>query len=954
MSQIVAIAKKELRGFFASPVAVLFLGGFLALALLGFFWQHKFFARGVADVRPLFEVLPLAMIMLVGALSMRLWAEEQRTGTIEILLTLPVPRHRLVLGKFIAGLALIALALAMTLGVPLTVAMLGDLDWGPVMGGYTAALLLAAAYLAIGMCISATTDNQLVALIGTVLVCLLLYVPGTEPVTQLVGLDAAAWLRSVATGSRFESISRGVLDARDLVYYLSLTAAFLALNVYMLVRRSFGTGEGDRRIRWQARLAVALALCNALLLNAWMAPITAARADLTARGDYSLSPTTKHIVRGLREPLLIRAYFSDNLPSELKTFVPRINDTLAEFQIASGDNITIERLDPTRSKALADRAKAEFGLESRPFRELSKNKDAVVSAYFFVVLKLGTHSLVLDATSFLEEKIIENKLTYRLKSVEYTVTGAIKKLAATGQNLGERVKALPVPPTITAYYSPDLLPPQFVQLPATLELAMRQLRQELGDGLTFAAVTPPPGVDAEAFFATHGVAPVFKQVESGKPAFFTLAVTSNGRTSRVMLDAAPTLYTLKDGIRSAIRRSIPGFSKVVGLWVPSAPPPPPAPDGKLPTPGVAAPPPPQAFETFGTALMQSDYDVALLRVATSTSLQLIDVLVLAGPSALSPAEVRAIDQYVMHGGSLIVLAGRYRLARGEGERISVERVNTGLEDMLRAWGIDVAPYLVLDEVADQFPSPTASGQLEMRPYPYFVRIDGRAMNEAHPATSDVAWSVMHYASPLVDAKTNGPLPARLGDIEVTPLLHSSPRAWTDTNVDVHPDRTRTATNATAALALKPPFVLGVSLTGTFTSHAAAQAKALGVADRGGDQLIAKSPPNTHVVVIGSSAFASDELVTLLTSLDNQSGYNNLLFLQNLVDWAVSDNDMLKIRANSTHTPLLNLADDATAFWEYLNYAIAAALLAAALLIAWLRRRAVRPWPIAAWRKAGES
>src|SRR5215470_1033392 len=147
---MMTVLKKELRGYFNSAIAVIFLTFFLAFALGTFFWWEKFFARGVTDLRPLFEWMPKLLIILVSALAMRLWADERRAGTLEVLLTLPVPRWKLVLGKFLAGMLLIAIALGLTLGLPITISMMGNLDTGPVTGGYLGALLLSAAYLSIG------------------------------------------------------------------------------------------------------------------------------------------------------------------------------------------------------------------------------------------------------------------------------------------------------------------------------------------------------------------------------------------------------------------------------------------------------------------------------------------------------------------------------------------------------------------------------------------------------------------------------------------------------------------------------------------------------------------------------------------------------------------------------------------------------------------------------------
>ena len=134
------VARKEFRAFFASPAAYLFLAAFAAAVLFSFFWVDTFFARNIADVRPLFRWLPLLLIFLVAALTMRSWSDERRGGTLESLLTAPVAPWSLVLGKFAAVLALVALALALTLPLPVTVALLGPLDWGPVIGGYVKAM----------------------------------------------------------------------------------------------------------------------------------------------------------------------------------------------------------------------------------------------------------------------------------------------------------------------------------------------------------------------------------------------------------------------------------------------------------------------------------------------------------------------------------------------------------------------------------------------------------------------------------------------------------------------------------------------------------------------------------------------------------------------------------------------------------------------------------------------
>jgi ABC-2 type transport system permease protein len=249
MSKIRAVAVRELRAYFNSPIAYVFILAFVLAAAFTFFNVKLFFARGQADLRGLFEAIPLLTLLLVPALTMRLWAEEAKQGTLELLLTFPAKDHELVAGKFLASWILLAVALLLvagkflaswillavalllTLPLAISVSLLGNLDWGPVIGGYVGALLLGAAYLAVGQFVSAMTENQILAFILAFVVCLALYGLGTEMFTSLFSDRTAAVLRSLGTGSRFESIARGVIDLRDLLYYLSLTLFFVALSV---------------------------------------------------------------------------------------------------------------------------------------------------------------------------------------------------------------------------------------------------------------------------------------------------------------------------------------------------------------------------------------------------------------------------------------------------------------------------------------------------------------------------------------------------------------------------------------------------------------------------------------------------------------------------------------------------------------------------------------------------
>ncbi|MDP7545261.1 MAG: Gldg family protein, partial [Anaerolineales bacterium] len=368
MKQALIVTRKELNSYFGSPMALIFVGVFLAATLFTFFWVDTFFSRGIADVRPLFNWMPLLLIFLVAALTMRQWSEEQHSGTLEILLTLPVRLTDLVLGKFIAVMALVCVALALTAFLPLTVAFMGNLDWGPVFGGYLAAVLLAAAYAAIGLYVSARTDNQLVALIVTALFGGVFYLIGARGFTDFFGDQLSEIFRALGSGARFESIERGVIDLRDLAYYLSLTGIFLALNALALERQGWSEGENTLGHRRRVSLSAALVILNLVMLNIWLFPLRGVRIDLTAQREYSLSQTTRDLLGNVQEPLLIRGYFSDKTHPLLAPLVPRIRDMLQEYRLVSNGNLVIEIVDPLQDPEKEAEANQTYGIRPTPLQ----------------------------------------------------------------------------------------------------------------------------------------------------------------------------------------------------------------------------------------------------------------------------------------------------------------------------------------------------------------------------------------------------------------------------------------------------------------------------------------------------------------------------------------------------------------------------------------------------------
>lgn len=234
------VARRELAGYFATPVAYVFIVIFLMMAGALTFTLGGFFARGQADLGPFFTFVPWLFLFLVPALTMRLWAEERRLGTIELLLTLPLPQWQAVLGKFLAAWAFCAIALLLTFPLVLTVNYLGRPDNGVIAAGYVGCLLVAGAYLAVGAAMSAMTKNQVIAFVLAVAVCFLFAAAGSPIVTEFLSQRIpllAEIARGLSVTERFNSLTRGVIALRDLVFFLSFMGFFLFVNAVVIDHR---------------------------------------------------------------------------------------------------------------------------------------------------------------------------------------------------------------------------------------------------------------------------------------------------------------------------------------------------------------------------------------------------------------------------------------------------------------------------------------------------------------------------------------------------------------------------------------------------------------------------------------------------------------------------------------------------------------------------------------------
>ncbi len=961
MNGISTIARKELRSVFLSPVALIFLGVFLVAALFDFFFLSKFFARNLADLRPLFGALPVLLIFLVAALTMRQWSEEQKSGTLEVLLTLPLRTRDLVLGKFVAGVLLVALALALTLPLPITVSMLGDLDWGPVVGGYVAALLLGSTYLALGLWISALTDNQIVALLVTGIIGGLMYVVGGDQVAGTVGVifgnEAGEIMRSLGTGSRFASIERGVLDLRDFFYYASLTALFLSLNGYFLEtkRMEKQPAEGNSR-RGVLKLGVALVALNVVLGNLWLAPVTTARADLTADGEYSISPVTEELLARLDEPLLIAGYFSEKTHPKLAPLVPRIRDFLDEYEVRGGGNVAVEFHDPSKDEAVEEEIKEQYGIDSIPLRVSSRTEEAVVNSFFHILIKQGDSFEVLSFGDLIEVHADENDVVVRLRNLEYDITRAIKKTTEGFSSIEAVLARNEAQVKLTAYVTPGKLPPEFAEVPANIKKVADALAEKSGGRLSFEQIDPTDDAQlAQKIAQQYGFRPLAADLFGQQQFYLHLLLEAGDRAEPLFPQGDLSESDLRTTIEAGVQRLTPGFVKTIGVLVAKEMP-------EMPMQNMPGMPnhPVQVDYKGLEKSFQVDFEVQEVEAKDGVVPGNIDVLLIGKPGELDEKQQFAVDQYLMRGGAVIALAGAYRVKPAR-TGINAVKEQDPLFDMLETYGVKVDQAFVMDPQNTSFPMPVREQRggfvferIELLPYPFFIDVRPEGFNREHPALAGVPSLAMTWTSPV--RFTEGTEGREGLDAQV--LVRSSDESWIRREMGLEPDLQKYPDTGFGVPegAERGAVPLAVSLVGSLPSHFAEKPSPLfepgaeanpeaSDGDRTG-RTLKSSTPDARLVVIGSSEFVGDLVGQLGAQIGGGSYRGNAVLIRNLIDWALEDTDLLQIRSAGAFARTLKSMDDSERnTYEVVNYAVVLLALGGVLLLTVSRRRLAKPIPL---------
>lgn len=414
MKNIITIIKKELGGYFNNPTAYIALVSFLLL------WEFLFFKSvfqiGVSSLSNLFMLLPWVFLLIIPALTMGTIAQEKSEGTLELLLSRPLKEHELILGKFFASIIFLAIALLFSLPIAFWLNSIGNLDWGVFWGQYLASILLAATLSSLGVLISTLFKSQVSALLVTAVSSFFLIITGLEIVTSRISEVLIPIFEQFSVLTHFQSMSRGVIDLRDVWYFVSISAAFLIIAHLLLLKSKFGN---QKKIFRSFQLGTALLIGIIIMVNIIGSRIPG-RIDLTEEKIYTLSQTTKDTLENLDDIVEITFFASDKLPALLQPTLREVRDVLNDYKTLGKGNIKLEIKHPSATNEEDLKEAASLGVQRIPFDVIRAEERQLKYGYLGLAVSYGGEH---ESLPFIQNT----------SDLEYQLTSFIVKLTSEDQ-----------------------------------------------------------------------------------------------------------------------------------------------------------------------------------------------------------------------------------------------------------------------------------------------------------------------------------------------------------------------------------------------------------------------------------------------------------------------------------------------------------------------------------------
>ena len=933
---LLLVFRRELRGYFLSPIAYVVIAAFLVVT--GWFFFSPFFFIDRADLRGFFSLLPLILSFVIPAVTMRLFAEEYRGGTFEITRTLPVSVVATIAGKFFAALTLVAVMLLPTVSYAIFVSALGDLDWGPVIGGYVGALLLGAAYTAIGLFASSLTKNQIVAYIVGIALAIfftlidrsLLFLPA-----NLTGL-----FQYLAADVHFQNVARGAFDIRDLIYFLTLPALALYATLMVLAPPT---------VRGQHRLTVGLMfgahasfLIFVVVLHLALGSF-GARVDLTQDRIHSLSPISLDTVASLHEPVTVRAFFSRNLPAPFNNVEQSLRDLLGSYALQNPDNFNFafySMTKPEESLSLRsdedltenERLARQYGIFPIQIQQVEADEIKLINAYLGVTVIHGDTARTLGAITSTEQ-------------LEYDLTTAIRGLTERTSALLSRTE--PVRVDLFLSSALDRVSPDFEQLRADVGRIVGDLNPEYFDKL--AHETFDPSTDPAALMTARELQlPALgfgRQDGSGEDeVYVTVVVDAGADFARInlirqgpqgfgLIDPATLVQEIRTNLDSMLSSQLT-VGYVVGNGTP--------PFRGFATPRSSPDVVPDLVNFY--QLATREYEIDGFFAANGVPDGLRTTLVVGPREEFSDLDLFQLDQFLMRGGSLLLFLDAFDLAVQGAESMYRLR-ETGIERLIEHYGVRLKQGQLLDERSYVVNEIDPSGAAVQVPVYSAPEIGKAQLNQDFAFLRNIDNMVLLNVSALelVEELPEG--------VTAHPLITSSEEAWI-----IEDPRLESPVSAQPPPDdLQSQYAIAYLLEGEFESYFAdrplptppvAEASEEGEDGEGAplfDPELVSAYREFLPRSSGGRLFVMGSSMTFHSSLIDPEGRSPVaLFVQNTIDFMNGREGVAEMRAKGARIrPLDDTTPFERALTKYVNIGGLPLLVILTGLIVWLLHRARR-------------
>jgi ABC-2 type transport system permease protein len=671
-------------------------------------------------------------------------------------------------------------------------------------------------------------------------------------------------------------------------------------------------------------------IANLLLANVSLSRLQPLRADLTQRKLYTISPATQDYLARLKEPLLIRGYFSAKTHPRLAPLVPQLRDLIEEYAVYGNAKVRVEFIDPTANSEHEQEAANTYGIKPVPLQIIDKYNPSVVNVYFNIVVRYGDQFEVLGFRDLIDTRSqSEGDLQIAIRNPEYDITSAIKKVLNEYQSQGDLYAYLSKPLEFTGYISADsVLPEPLRDYKSKIIDILEQAKTAANGQLNYTLIDPAANhaQAAEKIAKQFGFMPMRAGVNDRQGFYFYMLLEDGKKAIQLPLPPDPDALQssdFQDVLESAVKRFSIGFVKKVGLYVPPA-------VKQNPLLRQYRMPSGRNFQQLRQRLTDS-YDVALANLETGRVEGDVDVLMVLAPQQLKNTEVFAIDQFLMRGGTVIISSGAAE-AKFSQYALSAAPYPSGLKDWLKHLGVSIENTLVLDPQNSVVPLPVTRSvggapvrEIKMVHYPYAIDVRDAQLNDEHLITSGFTQMPIVWASPLTINVDNAAL-------KVTELMHSSKRSWTSSSMHILPEFDKYSKHGFPQDSEPESYLLGALIEGEFQSYFKGKPSPLqssqGEQDDVAaltDSVLGQSLPSARVIIFSSNEFLSDQTLRLLASANGSVSLNTINLMENTVDWALEDAALLSIRNRGYFSRTLKpLARNKELFWEYLNYALALA------------------------------